>query len=228
MRLTPGSMLLLAAAYFVAAELGLALVETHGNVSPVWPPTGIAIAGLLILGARAWPAVAAGAFLANLWTGVPVGVALGIGAGNTLEALTAYVLLQRVGFRNALERVHDVGALVLLAVFLSPMVSATIGVASLYLGGALQGAEWSHLWFVWWAGDAGGALLVTPTLLTWHEAWRRGANWRRLRQALPAATALLAVCVLVFRLELSPAVRSYPLEYAVLPVLFWIAWMSAW
>jgi hypothetical protein len=53
MRLTPGSMLLLAAAYFVAAELGLALVETHGNVSPVWPPTGIAIAGLLILGARA-------------------------------------------------------------------------------------------------------------------------------------------------------------------------------
>jgi PAS domain S-box-containing protein len=131
--------------------------------------------------------------------------------------------LQRVGFRNALERVHDVGALVLLAVFLSPMVSATIGVASLYLGGALQGAEWSHLWFVWWAGDAGGALLVTPALLTWHEAWRRGANWRRLRQALPAATALLAVCVLVFRLELSPAVRSYPLEYAVLPVLFWIA-----
>jgi len=223
MRLTPGSMLLLAAAYFVAAELGLALVETHGNVSPVWPPTGIAIAGLLILGARAWPAVAAGAFLANLWTGVPVGVALGIGAGNTLEALTACFLLQRVGFRNALERVHDVGALVLLAVFLSPMVSATIGVASLYLGGALQGAEWSHLWFVWWAGDAGGALLVTPTLLTWHEAWRRGANWRRLRQALPAATALLAVCVLVFRLELSPAVRSYPLEYAVLPVLFWIA-----
>ena len=103
------------------------------------------------------------------------------------------------------------------------MVSATIGVASLYLGGALQGAEWSHLWFVWWAGDAGGALLVTPVLLTWHEAWRRGADWRRLRQALPAAMALLAVCVLVFRLELSPAVRSYPLEYAVLPVLFWIA-----
>ena len=223
MRLTPGPMLLFAAAYFVAAELGLALVETHGNVSPVWPPTGIAIAGLLILGGRAWPAVLAGAFLANLRTGVPAGVALGIGVGNTLEALTACVLLQQAGFRNGLERVHDVVALVLLAVFSSPIVSATIGVASLYLGGALQGAKWSHLWFVWWAGDAGGALLVTPVLLTWHDAWRRGADWQRLRQALPAATALVAVCVFVFRLELSPAVRSYPLEYAVLPVLFWIA-----
>ena len=223
MRLTPGPMLLLAATYFVAAELGLALVETHGNVSPVWPPTGVAIAALLIFGARAWPAIAAGAFLANLWTGVPVVVALGIGAGNALEALTAFFLLRRVGFRNALERVHDVVALVLLAVFVSPIVSATIGVASLNLGGVLHGVEWWHLWFVWWAGDAGGALLVTPVLLTSHETWRRGADWRRLRQALPAAMALLAVCALVFRLELSPVVRSYPLEYTVLPVLFWIA-----
>lgn len=223
MRLTSGSMLLLAAAYFVAAELGLALVETHGNVSPVWPPTGVAIAGLLILGARAWPAVAAGAFLANLGTGVPAGVALGIAAGNALEALTACLLLQRVGFRNALERVHDVAALVVVAVFVSPIVSATIGVASLNLGGVSQGAAWPHLWFVWWAGDAGGALIVTPVLLTLHEAWRSGGDWRRLRLALPAALALLAVCVLVFRLELNPALRGYPLEYAVLPVLFWIA-----
>lgn len=223
MRPTSSPVLLLAAAYFAAAELGLAMVGTHGNVSPVWPPTGVAIAGLLILGARAWPAIAAGAFLANLLTGVPVGVALGIGAGNTLEALTAVFLLQRVGFRNALERVQDVAALVLLAVFVSPIVSATVGVLSLDLGGALRGGDWAHLWFVWWAGDAGGALLVTPVLLTWHEAWRRGADWRRLRRAVPAGLALLSVCVLVFRVELGQSVRSYPFEYAVLPVLFWIA-----
>src|SRR6201991_1444725 len=82
-----------AVVYFAAAELGLSLASVHTNVSPVWPPTGIAIAALLVFGRRLWPAVLIGALAANLWTDVSAPVAAGIAVGNTLEALTAFFLL---------------------------------------------------------------------------------------------------------------------------------------
>ena len=94
--------------YFVASRLGLALADAHGNVSSIWPPTGIAIAALLIFGTRLWPGIAIGALLASLSTGAPILAAGGIAAGNTLEALCAVTLLRRAGFENALERVRDV------------------------------------------------------------------------------------------------------------------------
>src|SRR5438445_13814360 len=81
--------ILLAALYFMAARLGLSLASVHTNVSPVWPPTGIAIAAVLLLGYRIWPGILLGAFLANFLTPVPVASAMGIAVGNTMEALSA-------------------------------------------------------------------------------------------------------------------------------------------
>lgn len=90
-----GLSLLVAIVYFLGAELGLSLATLHENVTPVWPPTGIAIAALLIFGSRVWPGVFIGALAANLLTSIPVASALGIATGNTLEALAAWFLLQR-------------------------------------------------------------------------------------------------------------------------------------
>src|SRR5947207_6134692 len=87
--------LIVAIAYFAAAELGLSLASLHSNVTPVWPPTGIAIASLLIFGRRVWPGIFVGALAANLLTNIPVPSAIGIAVGNTLEALFACWLLQR-------------------------------------------------------------------------------------------------------------------------------------
>ena len=72
--------------YFAAAECGLSLASVHTNVSPVWPPTGIAIAALLLLGYRVAPGILLGAFLANLKTDVTITTAAVIGLGNTAEA----------------------------------------------------------------------------------------------------------------------------------------------
>ncbi len=47
----------LALAYFVAGKAGLRLAFLQPSASPVWPPAGIAVAALLVLGSRAWPAV---------------------------------------------------------------------------------------------------------------------------------------------------------------------------
>ncbi len=79
------------------ARVGLRYASIGHSVSLVWPPTGIAIAALAILGYRYWPGIALGAFLANAATPVPLLAAAGIAAGNTLEGLIAAFLLRRLG-----------------------------------------------------------------------------------------------------------------------------------
>jgi integral membrane sensor domain MASE1 len=131
----------LAGAYYGAAKLGLTLAFANRSVTAVWPPTGIALGAVVLWGYRVWPGITLGALLANGWTGVPIETVLGITLGNTLEALAGAYLLQRAKFDSALRRVRDVLALVVLAAIVSTLVSATIGVASLGLGGELSWDE---------------------------------------------------------------------------------------
>ena len=180
---------ILAVAYLLAAKLGLSLASTHKSVSLVWPPTGIALAALLLFGNRLWPGIALGAFLVNVSTGVGVMVAGGIAAGNTLEALCGTSLLRRLTrFRASFDRPQDVLGFVVLAAGVSPTIAATIGVGSLCLGGAAAWPAYGALWWQWWLGDAMGALVVAPVLLTWFTHPRITWTLRRVGEA----TALVA------------------------------------
>ena len=189
----------LAIVYVVSARLGLQIHAVHHFATLVWPPTGIAMAAMLTLGARFWPAIAAGAFVANVWTGAPAPVALAIAAGNTLEALLAAYALRRIpGFRSTLDRLRDVVGLVVLAGVVSPMVSATIGVASLRSSGIVSTADLFLTWQAWWLGDAIGALIVAPLLLTWRAAPVAPATRRRVAEALLLGGLLAASSLLLF------------------------------
>src|SRR5205085_1750919 len=169
------AILALAAVYYAAAKFGLELAYGNRSVTAVWPPTGIALAALLLGGYRLWPGIALGAFLANEWTGVPLGTVLGITLGNTLEALAGAYLLRRIaGFRIQLDRVRDVLALAVLAAVLSTLVSATIGVTSLWLGTDLPAHRIATTWRVWWLGDLGGDLIVAPFVLVMFVHLRVG------------------------------------------------------
>src|SRR5262245_36900710 len=144
-------LLLVGAAYFGSAKLGLSWASLHANVSPVWPPTGLAIAAVWYLGNRIWPAIAVAAFFATLLTGAPVLTAAGIATGNTLEAVTAALLLLRfVGGHNPLYRARDVIVFVILAGGFSTTLSASIGNLSLCLGGASPWSNFGTLWLTWW------------------------------------------------------------------------------
>jgi PAS domain S-box-containing protein len=154
-----------AGAYVAAAKLGLHLSVAHGVITPVWPPTGIALAALVLLGPRFWPAIALGAFVSNATSGVSPEVAAAISVGNTLEALAAVYLLRRVDFRPSLERARDVLWLALLAAFVSTAISATTGVTTLALAGSSAASPYGSAWVLWWLGDAMGDLLVAPALL---------------------------------------------------------------
>jgi signal transduction histidine kinase len=176
------------------------------------------------LGFRLWPGVALGAFLVNALTDVPLATAAGIAVGNTLEALSGAYLLHRLArFRNSLERLQDVLGLVVLAAVLSTTVSATIGVTSLCVGGAAPWGLYGSLWWQWWLGDAMGALVVTPVLLTWGTAPRFSWPPGRAAEAGALLLGVVAVSHVVFGGWFTPDLPNYPLAYAVFPFVIWAA-----
>ena len=214
----------IAVLYFAAAKLGLSMAVTAEQVTLVWPPSGIALAAVLLFGYRIWPAIALGAFLANATTpNETFATASGIAIGNTLEALCGALLLHwLIQFRTSLDRVRDVLGLVVLAALLSTMVSATIGVATMCLTEVHPWTEFADLWWVWWLGDATGVLIVAPLILSWstarHETW---TTWRIL-EAAGSVVALVATCVVVFKAR-PPTLANRPLEYIIFPFVIWAA-----
>jgi PAS domain S-box-containing protein len=220
-----GWMSVVALGYFLAAELGLSLASVHTNVSPVWPPTGVAIATLLLLGWRLWPAVLLGALAANLRTEVSAPVAAGIAVGNTLEALAAFYLLQREGsFDRSLRSVSNVFRFVLYAVVLSPILSSTIGNLSLCLGGEASWVDFGRLWLTWWLGDGFGALVVAPFLLAWSLGpGRPTSSSKSIAEGTLLLLLLFATSMMIFDGWFPGEAKTYPLEHLCLPFLVWAA-----
>ncbi len=215
------TLLALAATYFAAAKLGLRLAFVAEQVTPVWPPTGIALAAIVILGYRVWPGIALGAFLANITANESVGAACGIAVGNTLEAVVGAWLLHRiVRFDGRLERLSDVLGLTVFSAACSTMISATIGVTSLCLGDVHRWNEFGQLWSIWWMGDATGALAVAPAILTWftHSQVRRP---RRPWEAIALGAATVGVCLTVFAAQAPWVTTDHPLEYAIFSLVVW-------
>ena len=214
--------LIVAIVYFAAAELGLSLASLHSNVTPVWPPTGIAIASLLIFGRRIWPGVFAGALAANLLTNIPVGSSIGIAVGNTLEALTACWLLQRsTHWQKSFDSLGNVRRFVVYAAVLAPLVSATIGSLSLCLGDAAEWARFPWLWLTWWMGDGFGALIVAPMLLSWSLPGK--VTSEDVPEIFSLFLVQLIVVMIVFGGWFPGPVKTYPLAYLALPCLLWAA-----
>ncbi len=212
----------LAGVYFLTARWGLSLGVAE-QVTAIWPPTGIALAALLTFGTSLWPGIWIGALLANLSASEPVGTALGIATGNTLEALIGVWLLKRAGFGLALDRLWDVLVLVLAAAGIATAIAASIGVTSLCVGGVQPWARFQGLWLVWWLGDAMGALLVAPVLLSWQFV--RRAKWNLARAAEFAC--LLVGLALTSRLAFGQGevgrLQLHPYAYVLFPFVIWAA-----
>ena len=143
--------------YFVGGMVGLAIPFTSGNVSPVWPPAGIALAAMLVVGYRIWPAVAIGAFLVNFFTPIPHVAALGIAVGNTVGPLAGTWLLRRMPqFHPSLNRLKDVLGLIVFAALGGTAISATLGTSVLFLAHVSAWLKFAAAWRIWWLGDAMG------------------------------------------------------------------------
>jgi signal transduction histidine kinase len=199
--------------YYGAARVGLHLAYLHGSVTALWPPVGIGIAALVILGPGVWPGIVIGDLLVADFS-TPWGTVLGQTVGNTLEVVVAAVLFRRLADRRiGLERVWDVLALVV-AASVGTLISAVFGVVSLRLGDVIKSAQFGSVFRTWWLADFSGALVVAPLVLVWAQ--RR--SWRMPRIELIEGGALLAILIVLIEV---PSQQDVP--YIVFPVLIWAA-----
>lgn len=212
-----GRCTVLATAYTITALGGLSLDAVNGIATAVWPPSGIAVAALLLHGYRLWPGIACGALISNLITGVPAWAAVAISIGSTAEALLAAYLLRQSAFRTSLDRLRDVGSLVAWAALLSTLVSASVGVFSAWLSGRTPSADFTVAWATWWMGDAVGVLVVAPVLLTWRArpSLREYAAW------YVELGVLLGLQVFVSAVVLAPL--HGPVLWSFFPFVIWAA-----
>jgi PAS domain S-box-containing protein len=205
--------LVVAVAYLVAAKLGFRFAFVAEQITTVWAPTGIALAALLLWGRSLWPAIWVGALLANATTGAPLWTAPFVATGNTLEALAAVWLLQRLpAFDPTLRRLRDALAFIVVAVITSTAISATLGVTALCAAGVQPWARFWVLWADWWLGDALGALVVAPVVLTVAripEAWSQ-RHWIETGLLVVGTVATTQV---VFGEVFGSAIGHHPLEY---------------
>ncbi len=213
---------LVAAAYVVTGRLGIAAALQQ--VTSVWPPSGLALAAVLLLGPRAAAGVALGSFLLNFGLTfdrarpvASVAVVAAMAVGSTIECLVGRALLLRFARGAAcLDRAADVFRFVALAGLLSPTLAATIGAAALTLGGPPSHRGFGPIWSTWWIGDAVGVFVVAPLLLAWAREPRLARDPWRWAEALLLGGAVLAVALTAFR-------AGYPVETLAIPCLVWAA-----
>src|SRR6266566_4308889 len=214
---------LLTLVYFIAGKFGLMLASLHASASPVWPPAGIALAVLLVLGYRAWPAILVGAFLVNVTTAGNVATSLAVASGNTLEALCGAWLVNRfAGGTTVFDRPQGVFKFALAAV-VSTIISPAFGVTSLALAGFADWANYGAIWLTWWLGDTTSDLLIAPLIILWSIASKR--RWNR-REAVEVGILLLLLFVLseaVFGGWLTISARNYPIGLISGPIVIWMA-----
>jgi len=209
-------------AYVATGRLGLGLASVNPLASAIWPPTGIAIAALLLSGSRFWPAVTAGAFLVNLAASHSIPLTILISTGNTLEALAGALLVNRfAGGRDAFRSSVTVFRFAGIMALAAAPVSATIGVTSVVLAGHARWDHYGAIWVTWWLGDLSGALVLTPLIVLWAGPLRR--SWTEVAESLTLLVLLLPTAFFVFGDLLPKQDSHYPVEFVCVPFFLWAA-----
>jgi signal transduction histidine kinase len=180
--------------YFVLAKSGLAFALIHPSASSVWPPTGFALAAIVLWGYRTWPAIFLAAIIANATAAGSIGTAISIATGNSLEALVGAALINVwSNGRDTFSTPNTVAKFAAICLVFATPISATVGITSLAIAGYAEWANFANIWLTWWLGDMISALVVTPVVVLCALSDARA--FRRSELTETAAVIFLAVAV---------------------------------
>jgi signal transduction histidine kinase len=208
--------------YFLAGRYGLSLATLNSSASPVWPPTGLAIGTMLLLGRWIWPSVLIGAFLVNLSNSGDGIASVLMAGGNTVEAILGAWLAERFcGGLQAFAGISNICKFALGPGMLAPAASAAIGSSALLIRNLVPVADLPRVGFTWWMGDAISALVLAPcvVLLGRRNFFRLGRG--RVAEALALSAGLFLTGQIAFGGWLPAGQRNLPLEYLAVPFIVW-------
>jgi signal transduction histidine kinase len=209
--------------YLLVGKLSLRLAFVHASASSIWPVTGIALAAVLLMGNRVWPAILIGAFLVNDFTAGNFVTSLAIAAGNTFEAVCGAWLINRwIGGTRAFDRAQDAFKFSIIALFCT-LISATIGVTSLTVAGYAKWQNYGAIWLTWWLANAIGVLVVAPLIILWTDQPRWKFSLHRDYEVALLFLAILLVGQIVFGGWFPITAANYPISFLCGPVLIWSA-----
>ncbi len=210
------ALLIFGGIYYISGKFGLSLAIVHPSATPIWPPTGIAIATFLLLGYWATPIIFLGAFFINFTTAGTVLTSLSIATGNTLEGLFAAYLINKLsGGVRTFYRATDIFIFVVMAGILATSISATFGATTLVLSKLADIADYGSIWITWWLGDMAGALILTPFIVLW--AIKSPYAWTKKK-------TFEAICMYAaFGTTSAVVLYQFHFVFLFLPVLIWAA-----
>jgi signal transduction histidine kinase len=187
-----------------------------GYATAVWPPSGIAVAALLLAGPRLWPAIWAGSFAANLTIDGAFFASLVIATGSALQALAVSALARRhIGVLERFESVEQVVRFVLIAA-LGSVIAPSLALVPLGLYYRMPLEELAGNWSTWWQGDACGMLIFAPLILTWLGPRARTRTRRRLVEVSMFAALFVIAASAVFSTD-------FARTFLLVPFIVWAA-----
>ncbi|TMJ48076.1 MAG: response regulator [Alphaproteobacteria bacterium] len=217
-----GGLVAIGVIYFALAKGGLALASIHPSATPIWPPTGVALAAVLLWGYRTWPAIFTAAVIANATTAGSVATAIAIATGNSLEAVVGAYLINRCSRGcNTFSTPDSVAKFALICVVIATPISASIGLTSLATAGYIERTNFANAWVTWWLGDVTGALVVAPVIVLWASSHYHAFN----RNEFLETVGVLATAAVVGLIAFSPLIEQTPSRdplgfLAILPMLW--------
>lgn len=233
-------LLIIACGYFILARVSLFLSFQTSNATPVWPPSGFALAMLLIFGTRMSPAIFLGAFAVNVLVfqqnnaasfSTSLWVSGLISCGNMLEAISGCYILNKLAHGTATNKYFkdttNVFRFFLTTVLIS-MVSSTIGTTSVLSGNIISSHDYWITWLTWWLGDVSGILIITPFILLWRNFILSDDSGHRVQKKnifLKLETLALFVCIVVIS---GIIFDNWFLNFFVFQWAYWIIPFVVW
>jgi diguanylate cyclase (GGDEF)-like protein len=210
--------------YLGLGTLGLSLGGLDAGTSAVWPQSGFAIALLVVLGRRYWPAVLAGAFFVHFTTsGMFIG-SLAVGLGNTWADVVAALLIERLAAgHQAFQAPKNIFRFTTIVFGCAAIISATVGATVVTLSGGGAWADYGYHWMSWSLGNLTGGLVVTPFVVLWATGTIKRPTWSEAFEATALFALLIAIGLIVFGGLFPSDIKNYPLEFLCVPVFLWSA-----
>jgi len=217
-----GGLVAIGVIYFALAKGGLALASIHPSATPIWPPTGVALAAVLLWGYRTWPAIFTAAVIANATTAGSVATAIAIATGNSLEAVVGAYLINRWSSGcSTFSRPNSVAKFALICFVIATPISASIGLTSLATAGYIERANFANAWVTWWLGDVTGALVIAPVIVLWASSHYHAFNRHEFLETVGVLVTAAAVGLIAFSPLIEQTPSRDPLGFlAILPMLW--------